>query len=90
MSWLGPLLFGLTYQLTGSYRVAIISLVVFFVIGFVLLARVPVRRAIARRGQSRSREDLALGGQRAVVYAFGLPGVPLLRVKDAETLGDIC
>jgi hypothetical protein len=24
------------------------------------------------------------------VYAFGLPGVPLLRVKDAETLGDIC
>ena len=27
-SWLGPLLFGLTYQLTGSYRVAIISLMV--------------------------------------------------------------
>ncbi|MGW0947465.1 MFS transporter [Streptomyces sp. NPDC002623] len=46
MSWLGPLLFGLTYQLTGSYRDAIISLVVFFVIGFLLLARVPVRRAI--------------------------------------------
>ena len=43
MSWLGPLLFGLTYQLTGSYRDAIISLVVFFVLGFVLLARVPVR-----------------------------------------------
>ena len=31
MSWLGPLLFGLAYQLTGSYRDAIISLVVFFV-----------------------------------------------------------
>ncbi|MEV1064804.1 MFS transporter [Streptomyces sp. NPDC050263] len=46
MSWLGPLLFGITYQLTGSYRDAIISLVVFFVIGFLLLARVPVRRAI--------------------------------------------
>ncbi|MER6526050.1 MFS transporter [Streptomyces sp. NPDC001508] len=50
MSWLGPLLFGLTYQLTGSYRSAIISLVAFFVIGFVLLARVPVRRAISAAG----------------------------------------
>ncbi|MEV8434504.1 MFS transporter [Streptomyces chartreusis] len=50
MSWLGPLLFGLTYQLTGSYRDAIISLVAFFIIGFVLLARVPVRRAIGDAG----------------------------------------
>ncbi|MGX5208428.1 MFS transporter [Streptomyces violaceus] len=50
MSWLGPLLFGLTYQLTGSYRDAIISLVGFFVIGFVLLARVPVGRAIREAG----------------------------------------
>ncbi|MFF4442915.1 MFS transporter [Streptomyces sp. NPDC001621] len=50
MSWLGPLLFGLTYQLTGSYRSAILSLVAFFVIGFALLARVPVRRAIGAAG----------------------------------------
>ncbi|MER5223021.1 MFS transporter [Streptomyces flaveus] len=50
MSWLGPLLFGLTYQLTGSYRDAIISLVVFFVIGFVLLARVSVRQAVRDAG----------------------------------------
>jgi MFS transporter, UMF1 family len=50
MSWLGPLLFGITYQLTGSYRDAIISLVAFFVIGFALLARVPVRRAIGAAG----------------------------------------
>lgn len=50
MSWLGPLLFGLTYQLTGSYRDAIVSLVAFFVIGFLLLARVPVRRAIGDAG----------------------------------------
>ncbi|MGW1915019.1 MFS transporter [Streptomyces sp. NPDC002076] len=50
MSWLGPLLFGMTYQLTGSYRSAIISLVAFFVIGFALLARVPVRRAIGEAG----------------------------------------
>jgi UMF1 family MFS transporter len=50
MSWLGPLLFGITYQLTGSYRDAIISLVAFFVLGFALLARVPVRRAIHDAG----------------------------------------
>lgn len=50
MSWLGPLLFGLTYQLTGSYRDAIISLVAFFVLGFVLLARVPVRQAVRDAG----------------------------------------
>ncbi|WP_433859364.1 MFS transporter [Streptomyces kronopolitis] len=50
VSWLGPLVFGVTYQLTGSYRDAIVSLVAFFLIGFVLLARVPVGRAIAAAG----------------------------------------
>ncbi|WP_251092567.1 MFS transporter [Streptomyces sp. Caat 7-52] len=52
MSWLGPLLFGVTYQLTGSYRSAIVSLVAFFVLGFALLARVPVRRAIGEAGNA--------------------------------------
>jgi len=50
LSWLGPLVFGLAYQLTGSYRDAIISLVIFFAIGFTLLARVPVRAAVAAAG----------------------------------------
>ncbi|MGC5344653.1 MFS transporter [Streptomyces sp. DT24] len=50
LSWLGPLVFGLAYQLTGSYRDAIMSLVIFFVLGSVLLARVPVRRAVAAAG----------------------------------------
>lgn len=50
MAWLGPLIFGLTYQLTGSYRDAIVSLVAFFVLGFILLARVPVGRAIRDAG----------------------------------------
>ncbi|MEV6687569.1 MFS transporter [Streptomyces sp. NPDC051130] len=50
LSWVGPLVFGLTYQMTGSYRTAIISLVVFFALGFVLLARVPVRRAVEAAG----------------------------------------
>jgi UMF1 family MFS transporter len=50
MSWLGPLVFGLAYQLTGSYRDAIVSLVAFFALGFVLLARVPVRQAVRDAG----------------------------------------
>lgn len=51
-SWLGTALFGLALQLTGSYRIAIASLIVFFVAGFVLLARVDVRRAIADAGNA--------------------------------------
>ena len=49
-SWLGPLVFGLSYQATGNYRVAIISLVAFFVIGFVALLCVPIRRAVEQAG----------------------------------------
>ncbi|NLU69302.1 MFS transporter [Streptomyces sp. HNM0574] len=51
-SWLGPLLFGLAYQLTGSYRVAILSLVLFFALGFLLLWLVPVRKAAAAVGNT--------------------------------------
>jgi UMF1 family MFS transporter len=54
-SWLGPLLFGLAYQQTGSYRVAIISLIAFFVIGFVALAAVPIRRAVVAAGNTPPR-----------------------------------
>jgi UMF1 family MFS transporter len=49
-SWLGPLAFGLTFQLTGSYRLAIFSLVIFFVAGFVALALLPMRRAVVAAG----------------------------------------
>ena len=49
-SWLGPLVFGLAFQLTGSYRSSIISLVIFFVLGFAVLLRVPVQRAAAAVG----------------------------------------
>jgi MFS transporter, UMF1 family len=64
-SWLGPLVFGLAYQLTESYRAAIISLVVFFVLGFLLLLRVPVERAAAAAGNPAHRPDFghaAAGG----------------------------
>src|SRR4051812_8649417 len=54
-SWLGPLAFGLVFQLTASYRLGILSLVVFFVAGGVLLAFVPVRRAIVAAGNTPPR-----------------------------------
>ncbi|GAA2806889.1 MFS transporter [Saccharopolyspora taberi] len=49
-SWLGPLVFAGVGQATGSFRLAIISLVVFFAVGLVLVALVPVRRAIEAVG----------------------------------------
>lgn len=49
-SWLGPLLFGLVLQNTGSYRAAILSIAVFFTAGLLLLAFVNVRRAIVESG----------------------------------------
>lgn len=49
-SWLGPLVFAGVGQATGSFRLAIISLVIFFVIGFILMIFVPVRRAITASG----------------------------------------
>ncbi|ALG15122.1 MFS transporter [Kibdelosporangium phytohabitans] len=51
-SWLGPLLFGYMAQTTGSYRYAIISLVIFFAVGFVLMLFVPVKRAIEAVGNT--------------------------------------
>lgn len=49
-SWLCPLLFALALQFTHSYRLAILSLVMFFVAGFLVLARVNVRRAVLESG----------------------------------------
>ncbi|MEO3780100.1 MFS transporter [Micromonospora sp. B11E3] len=54
-SWLGPLAFGLVFQLTSSYRVGLVSLLIFFVLGFALLAAVPIRRAIVAAGNTPPR-----------------------------------
>ncbi|MFO7662482.1 MAG: MFS transporter [Chloroflexota bacterium] len=49
-SWLGTLAFAVAVQLTGSQRIAIISLIIFFVVGLLLLLTVDVRRAIVESG----------------------------------------
>jgi UMF1 family MFS transporter len=43
-SWMCPLLFGLALQFTGSYRVAILSLIVFFIAGLLVLSKVNVKK----------------------------------------------
>jgi UMF1 family MFS transporter len=53
-SWLGPLLFGLALQLTGSYRIAIVSLIVFFVVGLLFLLSVNVDQGVLEAGNDQS------------------------------------
>lgn len=49
-SWMGTFVFGLVHQLTHSYRPAILALIVFFVVGWILLRRVDVRQGIQDAG----------------------------------------
>lgn len=49
-SWIGPIVFGLAVQLTGSSRVSLLPLIAFFVIGIVLLLATNMRQAIAAAG----------------------------------------
>jgi UMF1 family MFS transporter len=49
-SWLGPLFFGLAVQTTRSFRIAILSLIVFFVAGMWLLGRVDVQGGAREAG----------------------------------------
>ncbi|MFN3324472.1 MAG: MFS transporter [Bryobacteraceae bacterium] len=51
-SWMAPLLFGLVLQFTGSYRTAILTLIVYFIVGFILLAMVDMRRAATESGNA--------------------------------------
>jgi MFS transporter, UMF1 family len=51
-SWFGTLLVGVVFQVTGSYRPAILSLVVFFALGLLFLLRLDTRRGIAEAGNA--------------------------------------
>ncbi|MFN8597311.1 MAG: MFS transporter [Anaerolineae bacterium] len=50
-SWIGPILFGLVAQATGTYRLSVFSLIVLFASGLYILLRVDVPRAIREAGQ---------------------------------------
>lgn len=44
-SWMAPLIFGLVFQFSSSYRLAILSLIFFFVVGLIVLLKVNVSKA---------------------------------------------
>ena len=49
-SWFGTLLFGVVFQVTGSYRPAIVALIIFFVLGAFFLLRLDPQRGIREAG----------------------------------------
>ncbi|CAN5500784.1 MFS transporter [soil metagenome] len=49
-SWLGTLTFGLVFQLSGSYRPALLALIAFFAIGAFFLLRLDTERGIREAG----------------------------------------
>ena len=51
-SWFGTFLFGVVFQITGSYRPAIVALIVFFVLGAGFLLRLDPARGAAEAGNS--------------------------------------
>ena len=54
-SWFGTLLFGVVFQLTGSYRPAILALILFFVLGAFFLLRLDPERGIREAGNQPPR-----------------------------------
>ena len=49
-SWMGPLLFSIVVARTGSYRQALLSLIIFFVIGLLILIFTDTEKAIHQAG----------------------------------------
>jgi UMF1 family MFS transporter len=58
-SWLGPFLFGFVNQVVGNLRPAILSVVLFFVVGLAILMTVNVARAITESGRRAVRPTQA-------------------------------
>ena len=54
-SWFGAAIFGVVQQITGSFRLAIVALVFFFVAGGLLLAAVDVRKGVLAAGNELPR-----------------------------------
>ena len=50
-SWIGPFLFGVIVSITGSYRLALLSLIVLFLAGMLVLALTDTERAIREAGR---------------------------------------
>ena len=51
-SWIGPLIFGLSLQFTASYKFAILSLALLFIVGLILVLKVNFRQGALAVGNS--------------------------------------
>ena len=58
-SWMGPLLFSIVIARTGSYRQALLSLIVFFVVGLLLLLVTNTEKAVHEAGHAAPEEVIA-------------------------------
>lgn len=65
-SWIGPLIFGVVVGATGSYRQAILSLIVLFVAGIIILTLTNTERAIHEAGNYLPEEAAATVGTAAL------------------------
>ena len=68
ISWLGPLIFGAMVAATNSYRQALLSLIVFFVIGIIILYLTDTDRAIHEAGNLLP-EEAAVGKKLAIAIS---------------------
>ncbi|MCC7163604.1 MAG: MFS transporter [Anaerolineae bacterium] len=59
-SWLGPFVFGVVNQMTGSLRVGLLSVIIFFVIGLALLFTVNVPQAVHEAKAEEKPEPAAV------------------------------
>jgi UMF1 family MFS transporter len=50
-SWMGPLLFSIVIARTGSYRLALLSLIFFFVVGLIVLWLTDTDRGVREAAQ---------------------------------------
>jgi UMF1 family MFS transporter len=55
-SWMGNLVFGIVVASTGSYRQAILAIIVFFFVGSILLLFTDTKRAIHEAGNRTPEE----------------------------------
>jgi UMF1 family MFS transporter len=52
VSMLGPMVFGITNYFTGSAHIAIVSLLIFFVVGWALITPVSIQRGKQQAGKA--------------------------------------
>ena len=70
-SWIGPFLFGAVVSVTGSYRQALLSLILLFAAGAAILMATDTRRAIEEAGQDVPRRAPRGEGTEALAMAAG-------------------